>query len=145
MTNYKSNLTFNPDYYSAEIEQEELVEERVSLNIVMKLLVAMVIFGTVVFFIKHNFTAIGLWLSKVEKIVLFENENKSPIIIREEEPPLNEIVFSAPKEAKLKEEQVSTVKKIKKKVGENVKSKALDNRELTDEYIKLVEQSLGKY
>jgi len=86
MTKNKSKLILDTDYYSAYETIEGETEDRVSIVKIMKLLIPIVIIGTLVlvstYYVKNNFTKISTWLTN-KKEFLFP-EMKEVIIIREE-------------------------------------------------------------
>jgi hypothetical protein len=145
MTKTKSELTLNPDYYSAHAYMVEETEETISIKMVLKLFITIVVIGALIlvynFYIKNNLTSIGLWLSEVKQIVMFEDKKaiiKKPIIIREE-------TFVTPNKLELVKEQIPKVKEIKEEVSQIIKPKSVKSDTLTDEYIKLMQKSLVNY
>lgn len=135
MTKNKSKLILDTDYYSAYETIEGETEDRVSIVKIMKLLIPIVIIGTLVlvstYYVKNNFTKISTWLTN-KKEFLFP-EMKEVIIIREE--------ISVSK----KVEKIVPVIKINKETPIVVAPTVVKSNDLSDEYIKLMQESLGKY
>ena len=134
----KNKLILNTDYYSAHVYMlEETKEDKkmISLKVVMKLLMTIIITGALLlvynYYIKNNFRTISTWLTN-KKELLFP-ETKEAIIIREEMSVSEKV------------ERILPVIKIKKEVPSVVTPPAVKSNELSDEYIKLMQESLGNY
>ena len=134
----KSKLILNPDYYSAYAYMAEETEETktiLPIKAVMKLLTTIVIIGALVlvynYYIKNNFTKISTWMTNTTESLF--PETKDVIIIREE--------MSVSEKVK----KIVPVMKIKKEVAIPISSSSVKNDELSDEYIKLMQDSLGNY
>jgi hypothetical protein len=134
----KSKLILNPDYYSAHaymVEETEEDKKTILIKVVMKLLMTILIIGALVlvynYYIKNNFTKISTWLTNKKE--LFFPEMKTAIIIREE------ISVSA------KVKKIVPTIKIKKDEPIVVPSGSSKNNELSDEYLKLMQESLVNY
>jgi len=135
----KNKLILNTDYYSAHaymVEETEEDKKMISLKVVMKLLMTIIIIGALVlvynYYIKNNFTTISTWLTN-KKELLFP-ETKEVIIIREEISVSDKV------------EKILPVIQINKEIPIVVAPTAVQSNELlSDEYIKLMQESLGKY
>jgi hypothetical protein len=134
----KSKLTLNPDYYSAHaymVGETEEDKTMIPIKTIMKVLMTILIIGALVlvynYYIKNNYTKISTWLTNQKE--LFFPEMKTAIIIREE------ISVSA------KVKKIVPVIKIKKDASTVVPSGSSKHNELSDEYIKLMQKSLGNY
>jgi hypothetical protein len=141
MTKNKSELILNPEYYSADSYVEE-IDEDISIKTIMKLLKIITIVSVLIlgytYFIKNNLITISAWFSEVKQIVLFENKKIQPLIIREE-PSISKV------EVKVKTQKVLLVSSIPKVKPQIIKPKAVQPKELTDEYLRLVQKSLVNY
>jgi hypothetical protein len=133
MSNIKNELILNPDYYSADMYvDEEEKQQSIYIRVFIQLFVVFIVFSILIFsynyFMKNYYEEVHFWKieAKVKQVV---EKERTPIAIREE-----------PIEHKVKNEkrvQVISVSEVKPQI--------VQHEELTDEYIKLVEQSLGNY
>ena len=133
----KSEFLLDTEYYGAyEYEVEEEAKDRIPLVKIVKPLMVMFIIGILIFvyiyYIRNNLREISAWLSNVKQVILLEE--KKVIRIREE-------VYVD----KVKKEKIVSNKEIKKEKSKDIKPTPSNNNELTDEYLKLVEKSLGNY
>ena len=132
MTNSKKKLILNSEYYSADtyLPEEENVKS-IYIRVLIQLVIIFIIFGVLIFtykyFMKNYYENISLWLMDSKVTTLIKDEKavivqREPIIIREE----------------------LSIVKVKEKNVPNAKVISTP-KELTAEYIKLVEDSLGNY
>jgi hypothetical protein len=139
MTKDKSELILNPEYYSADMYMEENENPKsIYLRVLMQLLLITIIFGALIFsykyIMKNYYDDIRLWMTE-DKVSVVKKE-KVPIVIREE-PVMPKVELAIIKVEKKKTVKVPLVTKVKPQV--------VKHQELSDEYIKLVEQSLVNY
>jgi hypothetical protein len=131
MTEDRSELILNPEDYSADMYMEENENPKsIYLRVLMQLLLITIIFGALIFsykyIMKNYYDDIHLWMT----------EKKVAIVIREE-AVMPKVELEIKKIEKKKIVKVPLVAKLKPQV--------VQHQELSDEYIKLVEQSLVNY
>jgi hypothetical protein len=132
----KNDLILNPDFYSADayIEQEEN-QKPIYIRVFIQLLIIFMIFGALIFsykyFMKNYYTEVYLWVME-DKVNLMVENKRSAIVIREEPEEIIEV-------------KVENKKIVKISFIEEAKPEIIQHQVLTDEYLKLVEQSLVNY
>jgi len=132
----KSKLILNPDYYSAGtyMETEENAKS-IYLRVFIQLLIITMAFSALIlgykYIMKHHYNDISLWLR--EDKVLVKNE-EVPIVIREES-----II------TKIEEKKVLISPLVSAVNSPIIKVKVVQSQEITDEYMKLMQDSLGNY
>ncbi len=137
----KNKLILNPDDYSADAYMlEETEEDKTNISMkavkaVMKLLMIIVIVGALVFvythYIQNNFRTISTWLTN-QKEFLFPRM-REPVVIREE--------ISVSEKVK----KIIPVINMKKDTAIDTPPSSVKKDDLSDEYIKLMQESLGNY
>jgi hypothetical protein len=130
MSKTTNELILNPDFYSANsyIEQEENAKP-IYVRVFIQLLIMLTLLGVLIFsykyFMQNYYEEIRLWI--IEDTVSTHTVKKESII---------------PKIIEVKVEKKNIVKVFTQTKAE---IPIVQHQELSDEYIKLVEQSLGNY
>ena len=131
----KSKLMLNPNDYSADsyIEEEEN-QKPIYIRLLIQLFMITVILGILIFsyqyFMKNYYETAYSWMMEDKVSSVVKKENIATAIGEEDE---------------LLNVEVEKKEVVKVSLTPKVEPLAVESQELTDEYIKLVEQSMGKY
>lgn len=138
MSDRKSEFILNPEYYSIDTYIEEENTEPIYLRVLIQLSTIFIIFGILFFaykyIMKNYYDDICLWIAE-DKVSAVVQKAQAPRIIREK-------VVVSKIEVGIK---VEKKKIVKVPLSNKVKTPPVEYQELSDEYIKLVEQSLVNY
>ncbi|CAA6819917.1 MAG: Unknown protein [uncultured Sulfurovum sp.] len=145
MNELKSELVLNPEYYSADVYMEEEENKKsIYLSVFIQLLMVSIILALLIFgykyIMKNHYDDIDLWMMETKASMLGVKE-KVPVVMGKEVVVSTEAIISTV------EAKAEVVKKNSMQVSSTPKviAPTVQPQELSNEYIKLVEKSLGNY
>lgn len=144
MSAIKNELTLNPDYYSATSLNNTEYSPIINMAIVLKLLLLTIVIATFVFayihFKNNSFIAVTSLWTKIKNTIYVEYQQ----VLESTPQQITQTDVNSMSEVETK---IIVVKNQKEKVhtSQAVKDKPIYQDELSAEYIKLMQESLGKY